>query len=536
VSGLADRRDAQRGFRGRIIPPHRAILTLRLSGARALNGALAAVLLSVLWFFAINPVARIWAAMMRFWCEVIGFNADSEIVRHTIFGGAWVIEFPRLAAGAAPLTGGIWWAGMIATLVVFLGSYLLPRRWLPFLYLLRTAAIVQATAQLFFGIAPGAFPYDVTGYTEVLLTAGMMLIGIVPLLYGLTYFTLDFSRSRKLAIVLIAMAHLMLFIPMQYVAHAYLLHHGSLLVMPLLFWMFGLPIDVGVVIGFYAWAVSWKTLPIEREPLLHGWRPAAAVLALLGSALLFVLLFTLPAHAEDEPWRRSIELGAGAGRYTAGLGDADDQTLRFSLSRPFRDEWSANVSRASRFGETAAGLGASYKRWIRRDIALSVGLSGGSGEVLYPRYRIDAGVEHALLAGDALVETLGWNRTQSHAENWSDGAGLGLRYWFSGPWVASATGRIDVGYPGRTTSRSAGAGLTYARYKQFYLGVDGKAGTVAYTLLAPGEAFVDYWTRGIGVGSSVYFSPDFGVSARFDYAETALYDQRSVSVKLFREW
>jgi len=536
VSAAARRNEAQRGFRGRIIPPHRAILTLRLSGARAGYGALTALLLAALWFFAINPMAHVWAAMLGFWSEVIGLPAEPGIARHVIFGGAYVIEFPRLAAAAAPLTPAQWWTGMIAALVVFAGSYLLPQRWLPVLYLLRTAAIVQGSAQLFFAVAPESFPYDVAGYTEVLLTAGLMLIGIVPLLYGLTYFTLDFSRGRKLALVLIAMAHLAVFVPMQYVAHAWLLHHGSLLAMPLLFWMFGLPVDVGVVIGFYAWAVSWKTLPIEREPLLRGWRPAAAVIALIASAVLLALLFVPRAEAEEAPWRRTLEAGAGFGRYTDGLGDADDQSLRLTLARSFREEWSAGASRASRFGETAAGFSLGYKRWLLEDLAVSAGVSGGTGEVLYPRYRIDAGIEYATLPGAALVANLGYNRTQSHAENRADGVGLGLRYWFPGPWVASATGRIDVGYPGRTTSRSAGAGLTYARYRQFYLGADLHAGTVAYTLLAPGEAFVDYWTRRAGIGSSVYLPAGFIASARFEYAETEIYDQRSISLKLAREW
>lgn len=536
MTGLPDRHDAQRGCRGRVIPPHRAILTLRLTASRAGYGALSALALALLWFFAINPMARVWAAMLGFWSEVIGLTARAEIARHVILGGAYVIEFPRLSAGAGAPAPAQWWAGAIAALVVWFGSYLLPRRWLPVLYLLRTAAIVQASAQLFFAIAPAAFPYDVGGYTEVLLTAGMMLIGVVPLLYALTFFTLDFSRARKLALVFMAMAHLVVFVPMQYVAHAWLLQHGSLLVMPLLFWMFGLPVDVGVIIGLYAWAVSWKTLPIEREPLLRGWRPAAAVLALVGSAVLIALLLVPPAHAQTAPWRHTLEAGAGFGDYSGDLGGADDQSLRLTLAQPLREEWNVSVVRASRFGETAAGFGGGYKRWLARRFAVSAGVSGGTGEVLFPRYRLDAGIEYAMLPGGPLVANLGWNRTRSHAENRSDGVGLGLRYWFPGPWVASAGGRVDVGYPGRSTSRSLRAGLTYARYRQLYLGVDGEAGTVAYTLLAPGEAFVDYWTRSAGVSGSVYLPRGFIAGVRFEYAETEIYDLRSVSLKLAREW
>lgn len=526
----------QRGHRGGVIAPHRSILTLHLTESRAVYGSVAAAALAVLWLVFLNPMARVWAGMLGFWSGLIGLDGRPELVTHVIAGGAWTLTFPRLDAGAAPLTHGIWWTGLIATLVALVVSYLLPRRWLPFLYLLRTAVIVQGSAQLFFAIAPGAFPYDIGGYTEVLLTAGMMLIGIVPLLFGLTYFTLDYGRLRKVAIVLLAMAHLAVFIPMQFVAHAWLLQHGSLLLMPLLFWMFGLPLDVGVMIGFYAWAVSWKPLPPERAPHVRGWRPAAAAAALAASAALLALLFVRPVHAQESEWTRLGEAGAGAGWYTEGLGRADDQFARLTLTRPYAEAWRFDVARASRFAETAAGAGVSYKRWLARRLAVSAGLSGGTGEVLFPRYRLDAGVEVALRADGALLANLGVHRAQSHAENHVDGTAFGLSYWFPGPWVASAGGRIEVGYPGRTTSRWAGVGLTYARYKSFYLGAELGAGETAYILLAPGEAFVDYWTRSAALTSSLYFGPALGVNARFEYADTELYDRRSITLSVFREW
>jgi hypothetical protein len=38
------------------------------------------------------------------------------------------------------------------------------------------------------------------------------------------------------------------------------------------------------------------------------------------------------------------------------------------------------------------------------------------------------------------------------------------------------------------------------------------------------------------VGSSVYLPAGFIVSARFEYADTEIYDQRSFSLRLSREW
>lgn len=65
------------------------------------------------------------------------------------------------------------------------------------------------------------------------------------------------------------MLHLWILIPMQYVAHAYLIHTFSLLYMPVLFLMFGLMIDVFVFIAFYAWGMSWEgALQLRQENYL----------------------------------------------------------------------------------------------------------------------------------------------------------------------------------------------------------------------------------------------------------------------------
>jgi len=54
------------------------------------------------------------------------------------------------------------------------------------------------------------------------------------------------------------MVHLVLFVPHQYLPHVYLLH-GSILFMPLLYFVFGPFLDILAFIGFHSWGMSWNT-------------------------------------------------------------------------------------------------------------------------------------------------------------------------------------------------------------------------------------------------------------------------------------
>ena len=86
------------------------------------------------------------------------------------------------------------------------------------------------------------------------------------------------------ALTLLVMLHLAVLLPFQYVLHAYLLHHFSLLLMPVLFTFFGPVIEVLICIALYGWGVSWKPA-VEAEPprmTAPRRRHVVVVLALLG--------------------------------------------------------------------------------------------------------------------------------------------------------------------------------------------------------------------------------------------------------------
>jgi hypothetical protein len=51
--------------------------------------------------------------------------------------------------------------------------------------------------------------------------------------------------------------HLMIFLPLQTLVHAYIVYTCSFLVMPVMFFLFGVLLDIFIIISFYSWAMGF---------------------------------------------------------------------------------------------------------------------------------------------------------------------------------------------------------------------------------------------------------------------------------------
>lgn len=164
---------------------------------------------------------------------------------------------PVFTLAAGPAGGMSWWITAAVTVVAFLATFLLSEEALPWSYLIRCFCLLQATAVVYFAVASARFPHDLPGYSVSMLVFSCILIGLVPALYAFTFYLLNFSLAQKAFLTLITMCHLVLFVPHQYLLQVYLLH-GSVLFMPVLYFLFGPFLDIFAFIGFYSWGMSWK--------------------------------------------------------------------------------------------------------------------------------------------------------------------------------------------------------------------------------------------------------------------------------------
>ncbi len=121
---------------------------------------------------------------------------------------------------------------------------------------------MHASALFYFALWPAGFPHAPDAYMEALVNSGIGLVTVVPLLLAVTYYIFDFGLWKKALLTVLTMSYLVLFLPFQFVLQALVLQ-TTLLFMPVLYIVFGMPVDVLLIIAFYSWGMTWSFRPLR---------------------------------------------------------------------------------------------------------------------------------------------------------------------------------------------------------------------------------------------------------------------------------
>lgn len=252
-----------RGYRGGVITMHRALARLVFTPLDRFAAILLVLLFLLLWAVSLPQICRFWRVALTFGIKSLALPVTIGLRAHHLTHFLhFDIPFPRVP-GLVP-TATVWWWTAAVVLALFAASFLFSPRLIPVTYLLRVILAVQASALFYFAWLPARFPHTPDSYLEGLVTYALALISFVPLLFGLTYYIFDFGVGKKALLTALTMLHLSLFLPLQILLQALILR-VSILFMPLLYVVFGLPLDILIIIAFYSWAMSWSPRPIARS-------------------------------------------------------------------------------------------------------------------------------------------------------------------------------------------------------------------------------------------------------------------------------
>jgi len=254
VPKLADPVPA-RGHRGGVIPMHRALTHFRLGPMNLVIAISLFVFFTAVWLAFLSTVCQFWRGILVYGIRVLPLRADLGLAQHHLTPFL-CFDIPFLRMETVLPSSQTWWLTCVATVALFAASFLLPSKMIPVMYLLRGILLVPATALLYFAFLPARFPHTPDSYMEGLVTAGIALISTVPLLFGLTYYIFDFGLLKKAFLTTITMIHLALFLPLQVLVQALFLQK-TVLFMPVLYIMFGMPINILIIIAFYSWGMTW---------------------------------------------------------------------------------------------------------------------------------------------------------------------------------------------------------------------------------------------------------------------------------------
>jgi len=245
-----------RGHRGGVISMHRALAHFRLGTTNLVTACCLFVFFSFAWLALLPQVCRLWTRIFTLGIRSLPLRAELGLAEHH-----WTpflsFDIPYLRMEPVLPSTQVWWLSCAVTSLIFVATYFISKRLIPVIYLLRAVLLVQVIALLYFAFIPARFPHTPDSYLAGFVTSGIGLISLVPLLFGLTYYIFDFGLLRKALLTSITMAHLALFLPFQVLLQALVLQK-TVLFMPVLYIIFGMPVDVMLVIGFYSWGMAWS--------------------------------------------------------------------------------------------------------------------------------------------------------------------------------------------------------------------------------------------------------------------------------------
>lgn len=255
-----------RGVRGGVITPHRSMVGLPWTLWRLFTTLLLALGGLALFLAALPALGQFWQLLFQWARDLLGLDAPLGDRLLTIRPGI-TFTLPVLAVPTPqPTARALWIAGAASALVLAV-TFALPERFTPLRYFLRLVVLLQSTSIAFFALSPGPLPYLLQDHVFVLQAAGLVVMGLVPLVLGLTLHVFDLALWKKALLTALILGHLAVYLPLKLLLHVELVLRGTALLMPTLFLLFGLLLDVLVFVAFYGWALSWRG-ELERKQVL----------------------------------------------------------------------------------------------------------------------------------------------------------------------------------------------------------------------------------------------------------------------------
>jgi hypothetical protein len=235
---------------------HRALTHFRLGPMNLVTAIFLFLFFSMGWLVLLPRLCTLWKRIFADGLRLLPLHAELALSQHCRW--SWLsLEIPYFRMEPILPSLQTWMLVGLATLLLFGTTFLLPEKLTPIIYLLRGTLLVQASALVYFAVWPARFPHTPDSYMEGLVSSGLALISTIPLLFGLTYYILDFGMVRKALLTILTMTHLALFLPLQVLLQALVLQK-TVLFMPLLYIIFGMPLDVLLIIAFYSWGMTWS--------------------------------------------------------------------------------------------------------------------------------------------------------------------------------------------------------------------------------------------------------------------------------------
>ncbi len=241
---------------GRTIETHRAIRSLDFPKNRWFDIFLIPLGFNLLTLILWPAISRVWGGLME-WLLIDLVN-NLSFTKYDVWYSPVSVAAPQLASQIPSNLQ--WWIGMVFAIICILLPTFIPNRFTPLRYFAGFIGLIQFTAQVFFLFMPGLFPYGASAYLGDMMECSFSLTLAAPWLLAAVYNVFPFHTVRKIGLSGVTVGVMLIAAPIQYAFQAWVLHTGSMLWMPILYFLGGMPFSVLALICLYSWAMTWTSL------------------------------------------------------------------------------------------------------------------------------------------------------------------------------------------------------------------------------------------------------------------------------------
>lgn len=217
------------------------------------------IMVAVHWlllYLLYEPIQALWRQLLAWgWPRMgIGPSAAISMDQVSLLGWTWPVVGVQVAADAPSHAHAF--IALIVLAILFLLSFLIPRRHLPWLYFFRAFLVLCLMSVTAFLWVPSLFRVEVSGYFNDLMKIGAIFLWLMPLAHAALLYIFPLGLVEKLVATWVAIGFLVVSVPLHVGALAWIVDNTSTLAMlPIYMLATFLPPILGQI-GIYSYFVS----------------------------------------------------------------------------------------------------------------------------------------------------------------------------------------------------------------------------------------------------------------------------------------
>jgi hypothetical protein len=216
------------------------------------------VVFNLIILLLLKNITQFWSEVINFFLSKLSFDFNILYTQYFLFDFSFLVPSIDLSASVPDAMN--WWSYIVVSVIVFLLSFLIPDKYTPLIYYIRSFIMMLWFTLIFCFFYPASFPYKIALFTKTGFLQIISLLFATPWIYCLTYYMFGYRVVRKIIISSLALIYFIILAPFQYMMSACLINLYSVALMPALYIYAGLMINIFAAVALFAYGVSLEQI------------------------------------------------------------------------------------------------------------------------------------------------------------------------------------------------------------------------------------------------------------------------------------